>query len=39
MPAALILLAELTPLWGALLLSAAGWGWAKHLVGVAHRRK
>lgn len=32
------LFAELTPLWGAILLSIGGWVWAKHLVAVAHRR-
>ena len=35
---ALALIAELTPLWGAIALSFAGWGWAKHLVAVAHRK-
>lgn len=38
MPAIAALFVELTPLWGAVLLSFAGLGWAKHLVTVAHKR-
>ncbi len=37
MPAFAVIFAQLTPLWGAIALGAAGWAWAKHLVAVAHR--